>query len=245
MKTTINLIRSQNYNGMIGDKRTYWTNPVFASPAAFLGFEIPVTKGIALKSGFHRASSNNNILVYEEADSVLVIPETPVEGSAEIPVTRVPSFTIQCQQVVGKSVQHTSINLRDLLSNADWKEIITKVAASLAPKSYRTVATQIIETRLTVVPQPGCLRCKKSDHSMKECPNEFTGEPYCTNCRRLDHTNNRCPYQSPSATGYHCIKGYCYNCSTQYPFFNDKCDKCLARVMMTRASRGAYRILPP
>ncbi|XP_044578536.1 uncharacterized protein LOC123261108 [Cotesia glomerata] len=244
-KATINLIRSQKYNGMIGDKQTYWTNPVFASPAAFLGFDIPVIEDIALKSGFHRASSNNNVLVYEEASSALVISEIPVEIPAEIPVTRVPSFVIHCQQVIGKSVQTTSVNLRDLLSNADWKEVISKVAASIAPKSYRNVATQTIETRLTVVPQPGCLKCKKTSHMTRKCPNPLTGDPYCTNCRRLGHTNNSCPYQPASATGYHCVKGYCYNCSAQYPFYNDQCEKCLERVEMTRASRGAYRILPP
>ncbi|KAH0535074.1 hypothetical protein KQX54_013012 [Cotesia glomerata] len=239
------LLRRQHYAGRIGDKASYWSNPIFTTPAAFLGFEIPVTSEIQLLSGFHRANTNNNVLVYSEKHSVLVVPEEPVEKPAEVSESKVPSFPIRCQFTIGKSVKTMDTNLREVLLNQDWKGSVQKMAAQLAPKLQRTVATQTIETRLTVVPEPGCLRCKKHGHTFQKCTNDFSGDPYCTNCRRIGHTNNNCPYQPWRAVGYEAVRRYCRSCKAQYPFINDACSECCTRGKLTNAAKGAYLILPP
>ncbi|KAH0561175.1 hypothetical protein KQX54_014045 [Cotesia glomerata] len=200
--TATRLLRSMRFHRRIGDANSYWFNPVFSSPAAYLGFEIPVTPEIQLLSGFHRAASTSNVLVYQELNSVLVVPELPVETEVQFPSTSVPSLLIKTQQVIGKSVRTTDINLRDIISNDEWREVIGTVAMNQSPRSQRTVATQTIETRLIPMPEPGCLKCKASDHSYTRCPNELKGACYCTNCRRLDHTNNTCPYQHWKTEGY-------------------------------------------
>lgn len=239
------LLRSQQFSGRVGDKLSYWSNPIFATPAAFLGFEIPVTGQIQLLSGFHRPNTKNNVLVYAEDNSVLVVAEEPHEKPVSVPETTVPSFSIKCQHVIGKSVKVTETNLREVLSNQDWKDIVQKMAAKMVPTTQRTVATQTLETRLTVMPVPGCLRCKKSDHKLADCKNDFQGDPYCTNCRRLGHTNNHCPYQPWLAVGYEAVRQYCRKCHAQYPFINDTCPECCTRGKMTDASKGAYLILKP
>ncbi|XP_057323739.1 uncharacterized protein LOC130666603 isoform X1 [Microplitis mediator] len=237
------LLRTCRFHGKIGDRNSYWANPVFATPASYLNFDIPVTTEITLAAGFHRRLSN--VLVYHEKNSVLTMPEEPVITSVQTPDIPIPSIKVKCQMMIGRDPKFVDSNLCNMLSQAEWRETVEKIAESMAPKSTRTIATQTIETRLAPVPEPGCLKCKEKGHSHDKCQNELRGDCYCTNCRRLGHTNNTCPYQHWNTDGYREMTGYCRHCSTQYPFVNDSCQTCRTRVEMTQAARGAYQILPP
>ncbi|XP_057318060.1 uncharacterized protein LOC130663032 [Microplitis mediator] len=237
------LLRNQRFHGRIGDRNSYWLNPAFATAAGYLNFEIPVSMNVTLLSGFHRR--NSNVLVYEEKDSVLVVPEKLVSEPVKLLEMPIPSIAVPCQIGVGQASQLLEINLRRIISKPEWQAAVNKIAKDIVPKSTRTVATQIIETRLAPVPEPGCLKCKEKGHSFDKCPNELRGDCYCINCRRLGHTNNTCPYHAWNTEGYRAMKRYCHHCSTQYPFANDSCQSCRIRVGMTKASRGAYLTLPP
>lgn len=117
--TAAKLLKSQRFHGKIGDRHSYWLNRAVAIPEAFFGFEIPVTTKVQLLSGFNRESSKNNVLVYSEPQSVLLIPDELKEVKFAIPATSVPSVVIRCQHVFGKSVRVTDTNLREVLSNAE------------------------------------------------------------------------------------------------------------------------------
>lgn len=93
--TAARLLCSMRFHRRIADAKSYWLNLVFSSPAAYLGFEIPVTPEIQLLSGFHREASMSNVLVYQEPSSMLVVPEVPVEIKVQPPSTSVPSLLIK------------------------------------------------------------------------------------------------------------------------------------------------------
>lgn len=237
------LLRAQEFHGEIGDRQSYWLNSAFATPAGYLGFDIPVTTNITLLSGFHRRTSN--VLIYHKRDSVLVASEEPVEVPVKVSKMTVPSVPVKCQVNIGQSMQFINTNLKPILSKSEWQEAVKKIAKEMTPKTTRTFATQTIETRLALVPESGCFRCKEPGHALDKCPNELRGASYCTNCRRLGHTNNDCPYQLWRAEGYQSMRGYCRRSSTQYRFINDSCQDCRQRKNSTKAAQRAYLILRP